>query len=144
METKLSSLSLSLSLSRAFPSPVFSFYCSRFQVLPIPSRANGIANETLFFRNIRTENLIGKDKKNVHRPKLLRNSKLWRSASSVSDFLFSSRNDFPPARNRRNHAPFLCSSSTRNSISPNLIDDIFPVPVGGKGMSHFRGEQGRG
>lgn len=38
----------------------------------------------------------------------------------------------------------LRSSSTRNSISPNLIDDIFPVPVGGKGMSHFRGEQGRG
>lgn len=27
--------------------------------------------------------------------------------------------------------PLLCSSSTRNSISPNLIADIFPIPVGG-------------
>ena len=37
----------------------------------------------------------------------------------------------------------LCSSSTRNSISRNLIDDIFPVllsPCVGKGMTHFRGE----
>lgn len=71
---------------------------------------------------------------------------MWMDKFTISSLfinIYPTPSSHPPHFEIAEITVSLCSSSTRNSISRNLIDDIFPVllsPCVGKGMTHFRGE----